>query len=208
MAKNYYDILGVSRDATSEEIKKAFRLIARSTHPDANPGDPVSEARFAMPPRLTKSCPTRTGDVDTTEGTQSISPTCSPALAGSTTSCDRCSATTRCLVVPPRARPTRKRRLGAGRGRPARCRLRHRRRSHFRNQEHMRGVLRNRGEEGHGQTTCPQCGGAGSIRVARRSLFGTMMTVGTCPSCSGEGVLSPARVRRVPARAQWTGSAR
>ena len=46
MAKNYYDILGVGRDATSEEIKRAFRQIARVTHPDANPGDPRSEARF------------------------------------------------------------------------------------------------------------------------------------------------------------------
>ena len=40
-----------------------------------------------------------------------------------------------------------------------------------------------------GSTTCPDCRGAGSVRMARRSLFGTMMTLGTCPTCRGEGVL-------------------
>lgn len=44
--KDYYAILGISRQATQEEIKSAFRAKARSTHPDANPDDPLAEARF------------------------------------------------------------------------------------------------------------------------------------------------------------------
>ncbi|MDH3607262.1 MAG: J domain-containing protein [Acidimicrobiia bacterium] len=44
--KDYYQILGVSRDADAEEIKRVFRQLARETHPDANPDDPSAEARF------------------------------------------------------------------------------------------------------------------------------------------------------------------
>ena len=43
---DYYDILGVSRDATADEIKRAFRKLARETHPDANPDDAEAEHRF------------------------------------------------------------------------------------------------------------------------------------------------------------------
>jgi molecular chaperone DnaJ len=43
---DYYEILGVARDASTEDIKRAFRRLARETHPDSNPGDPQAEGRF------------------------------------------------------------------------------------------------------------------------------------------------------------------
>ena len=43
---DYYETLGVAREATPEAIKKAYRAMARKYHPDVNPGDKTAEARF------------------------------------------------------------------------------------------------------------------------------------------------------------------
>jgi len=46
LEKDYYKVLGVSKDAKPEQIKKAFRKIARENHPDQHPGDKAAEQRF------------------------------------------------------------------------------------------------------------------------------------------------------------------
>ncbi|MFP3901530.1 MAG: molecular chaperone DnaJ [Acidimicrobiia bacterium] len=46
MATDYYEVLGVAPDANQEDIKRAYRRLARQLHPDTGHGDPASEARF------------------------------------------------------------------------------------------------------------------------------------------------------------------
>src|ERR1039458_1245923 len=44
--KDYYGILGVKKTASAEDIRKAFRKLARKYHPDVNPGDKSAEEKF------------------------------------------------------------------------------------------------------------------------------------------------------------------
>jgi len=46
LEKDFYAVLGVSKDVSDEELKKKYRKLARTYHPDSNPDDPHAEEKF------------------------------------------------------------------------------------------------------------------------------------------------------------------
>jgi molecular chaperone DnaJ len=189
MAQDYYAILGVERTATTEEIKKSFRRIARETHPDANPDDPEAEERFKKAAEayevlsdVDRRARYDRGDtIDLSSlfsGVGGIDDLLRSVFGDSGLFGGR-------PYRPPRGRDVLVRtsitlaeaavgsesvvRYEAG----VEC-----------------DVCGGSGAtEGTEPVKCPDCAGHGQVRVSQRSVFGTMMSVTTCPTCRGEGAL-------------------
>jgi molecular chaperone DnaJ len=189
MAKDYYRILGVARDASTAEIKSAFRRLARETHPDANPDNPETEARFrdAAEAYEVLSNPERRQRYDRGDtidlgdlfggfgGFDDIlrSVFGDSGLFGSSGAATRPRRGTDLLV---RVRVSLEQ---AAFG----CDVDVTYATNFACE-----TCGGSGATGVGaSSTCSTCGGAGAVRMARRSIVGTMMTVVECPDCAGQG---------------------
>ncbi len=183
--KDYYQTLGVERDATAEEIKNAFRRLARETHPDANPDDPSAEARFREIAEAYEvlSDPQRKARYDHGEtfgggdlfsqfgglddilqqffgggfGGRRAGPRRGPDIGASISLTLEEAAIASSREIEFRAPGTCDRCGGLG------------------------------SEPGHDPATCPTCRGAGSVQVARDSFLGRIMTVAPCAQCGGKG---------------------
>ncbi|MGB7859875.1 MAG: J domain-containing protein [Acidimicrobiia bacterium] len=189
MARDYYEILGVDRDASSEQIKKAFRRIARETHPDTNPGDQSAEAKFREAAEAYEilSDPERRnrydrGDVidlgDLFSGLGGIDDLLRTVFGDSGLFGSRAQRSTRGRDVLVRSSITlREACFGAEAD------------LEYKTLADCSHCSATGSEPGTSRDSCPDCGGAGEVRVAQRSFFGTMMTVQACQRCNGEGKL-------------------
>lgn len=188
MAKDYYATLGVARDASPEDIKRAFRRLARETHPDANPGDTTAEARFreiAEAYEVLSDADRRrrydrgdTVDIgDLLGGFGGFDDLLRSVFGDSGLFGGPTRATT------PRGRDILTRveidLAEAAFGTDAEV--------SFRTNVVCSVCDGSGAKPGSARRTCPTCAGSGAVRMARRGLLGTVMSVTTCDTCSGTG---------------------
>jgi molecular chaperone DnaJ len=188
--RDYYEVLGVGRQASADELKRAFRKIAMDSHPDRNPDDAVAHARFveASEAYSVLSDPERRRSYDLFG--HAAGGAGGPAVDFSDMPFADIFDTF----------------FGGGFG--ARARQRSNRGDDLRYdltitfEESFAGVEKqldlqrlatcdhcsgSGAEPGSGQETCPGCGGSGQIRRAAQSFFGQVVTQAACPTCGGAG---------------------
>ena len=203
MAKrDYYEILGVSRDAKIEEIKSAYRKLALKYHPDRNEGDQVSEDNFkeateayeVLGDDQKRAKYDRYGhdglrmgqDFGTHTDMSDIFSAFGDILGGSFFG-DFFGESSR--------RRTSRRSMGE-RGSDVKLRL------PLTMEEISTGVEKNiklkvwrecdtcsgsGAKSGSGHKTCHTCNGAGEVRQVSRSMFGQFVNISACPTCNGAG---------------------
>ena len=188
MAADYYETLGVSRDATRDEIKRAFRRLARDTHPDSNPGDPEAEHRFREIAQAYEvlSDPQRRaaydrgdtfdlGDLFSTFG--GIDEVLSRFFGGA-------------------GFPFGGMRSGPAQGADvgvvtsvtlAEAASGAEREISYRAKVRCSNCAGSGSAPGVDLVTCDRCGGQGSVRVTRQTMLGTTMSIAQCDRCHGRG---------------------
>jgi molecular chaperone DnaJ len=207
MAKrDFYEVLGVSRDASQDEIKKSYRQMAMKYHPDRNPGNKEAEEKFkeAAEAYEVLSDPEKRQrynqfGYDGLRGTNyrdftdinDIFSTFNDIFTGGFGG----SIFDEVFGTGQRGR----RRSTTHHGQPGsdlRVRLTLTLEEIASGVEKKIKVKRQKkcdvcngsgAKSSSGKSTCPQCGGSGELRQVSRSMFGQFVNITTCPACEGEG---------------------
>lgn len=195
MAIDYYAVLGVERDASAEEIKRAFRVVARQSHPDANPGDPHAEERFKRAAEAYEvlSDPERRRRYDRGD-TIDLGDLFGGGFGGlddilRSVFGDGAFSDPFSFGGGARSRPRGRDILTRVEVSLAEAAFGTETEVAFRADRACPACNGEGTAPGSTRVGCATCGGAGQVRVARRSFLGTMMTVGTCPDCQGVGTV-------------------
>ncbi len=191
MATDYYAVLGVARDASPEEIKKAFRVLARETHPDANPDDPQAEARFRQVAEAYEvlSDPERRRRYDRGD-TIDLSDLFGGGFGGFDDLLRSVFGDTGLFSQSTTSRRAR------GRDVLVRAEIDLAQAAFgsdieisFRSNVTCPRCEGEGAEPGTRKLECGSCSGSGMVRVQRRSVLGIVQSVTTCPTCGGAGEL-------------------
>ncbi len=193
MKRDYYEVLGVDRRATSDEIRQAYRRLARQHHPDVRGNEPGAEARFKEINEAYEVLrdPERRALYDRYGHAGLDSRTA--ADAGYPFS-DLGDIFDQLFGFGSRPRPRSRPAVERGQDRRVRLRLdlpeagfgvtRTIEVDRFERCEACGGTG---AEPGSGSVICSTCQGQGEIRRAQEVLFGRFVTSQTCPQCRGEG---------------------
>lgn len=195
MAKNYYDILGVNKNASDDEIKKAYRSLAKKYHPDLNPGNSqaaeklkeVNEAYSVLSDKTKKQNYDTYGSADGPQGFGGgsgggggfgdFSDIFSSFFGGFGGGSRRSSAT------------------GPVQGDDIQVKIKLsfveaafgcKKTINLTRNESCTSCYGTGAKNGDYQT-CSKCGGSGTIRQTQRTPFGQVVSEGVCPTCRGTG---------------------
>lgn len=198
MAQDYYDLLGVSRSASKDEIKKAFRRLARQYHPDVNK-EPDAEARFK---EINEAYEVLSDDDKRSRydrfGAAGVSG--QPGFGGAGGGFGGFEEIFEEFFnnFGGARGATQQRRRGPKPGADRRVNVTidfdeavfgTEREIEFDRLETCDVCGGDGAAEGSEPVTCPQCNGAGEVRQVQQTFLGSMVRVATCPRCGGKGTI-------------------
>jgi len=215
MARDYYEILGVSKGASDDEIKKAYRKMAMKYHPDKNPGDKAAEEKFKEAAEaysvLTDPQKRQMYDQYGHAGLKNNGFGGASGFSGGGFGFDPFDIFREVFGGGGGfsgfeeffgGGGSRRSRGGARAGSDLKIRLA------LTLEEINKGVTKKikikrtdtcgacggtGAKPGTSRTTCPVCHGSGEIREMTRSIFGQMVNVRPCSNCQGEGTVAEQR---------------
>ncbi len=195
--RDYYEVLGVDKNADEEAIKKAYRVLAKKYHPDMNPGDKDAEAKFkeASEAYAVLSDPQKKAQYDQF-GHSAFSQGGGYGAGGFDFNSMDFGDIFGDLFGDMFGRRAGSNRTGPRKGANLRTSVRITfEEAVFGCEKEIELTLKDECKKCHGTgakpgtnpVTCPKCGGKGQIVYTQQSLFGTVQNVQTCPDCSGTG---------------------
>jgi molecular chaperone DnaJ len=194
--RDYYEVLGVSRTATDDEIKKAYRQLAKKYHPDINPGDKAAEAKF----KEASEAYAVLSDADKRRQYDQFGHSAFDQGAGGAGGFDFSGMDMGDIFgdIFGDLFGGRSRRQNNGPMQGANLRTSVRitfEEAVFGTEKELELTLKDECATCHGTgakpgtnaDTCPKCGGKGQVVYTQQSLFGMVRNVQTCPDCKGTG---------------------